>query len=84
MTDEQVKYLMMLKEFNSELMELNIKYSEEIERLNNIINKLERLVDDYAWNSYYFKCGNRYLKSEILNDIREIIEPKGSDSNVKD
>ena len=57
---------------------------EEIERLNNIINQLERLVDDYAWNSYYFKCGNRYLKSEILNDIREIIEPKGSDSNVKD
>ena len=45
---------------------------EEIERLNNIINQLERLVDDYAWNSYYFKCGNRYLKSEIFNDIREI------------
>lgn len=51
----------------------------EIKRLNNIIKKLERLVDDYAWNSYYIKCGNRYLKSEILNDIREIIELKGSD-----
>ena len=38
---------------------------------------IERLVDDYAWNSYYIKCGNRYLKSEILNDIREIIELKG-------
>ena len=47
---------------------------EEIERLNNIIKKLERLVDDNAWNNYYFKCGNRYLKSEILNDIREIID----------
>ena len=53
----------------------------EIERLNNIIKKLERLVDDYAWNSYYIKCGNRYLKSEILNDIREIIELKGDSSN---
>ena len=52
---------------------------KEIERLNNIIKKLERLVDDYAWNSYYIKCGNRYLKSEILNDIREIIELKGVD-----
>ena len=61
------------------LNDLVLKQKEEIERLNNIINELERLVDDYAWNSYYFKCGNRYLKSEILNDIREIIEPKGSD-----
>lgn len=54
----------------------------EIERLNNIIKKLERLVDDYAWNSYYIKCGNRYLKSEILNDIREIMELKGSNGAI--
>ena len=46
MTDEQLKYLMMLKEFNSELMELNIKYSEEIERLNNIINELEKYLNE--------------------------------------
>lgn len=52
---------------------------DKAERLNNIIKKLERLADDYAWNSYYIKCCNRYLKSEILNDIREIIELKGSD-----
>ena len=43
MSDEQLKYLMMLKEFNSELMELNIKYSEEIERLNNIIKNIENI-----------------------------------------
>lgn len=64
---------------NVELIDENKRLKEDIERLNNIIKKLERLVDDYAWNSYYFKCGNRYLKSEILNDIREIIELKGSD-----
>ena len=51
---------------------------KEIERLNNIIEKLERLIDDYSWNSYYYKCNGRYLKSEILNDIREIID-KDSD-----
>lgn len=60
-------------------LDLLEKRDKEIERLNNIIEKLERLVDDYAWNGYYIKCGNRYLKSEILNDIREIIELKGSD-----
>ena len=64
-------------ENNKLLREEVRKLKEEIEKLNNIIKKLERLVDDYAWNSYYIKCGNRYLKSEILNDIREIIELKG-------
>ena len=63
------------------IQELLEEKDKEIERLNNIIKKLERLVDDYAWNSYYIKCGNRYLKSEILNDIREIIELKGDSSN---
>ena len=64
--------------YSDEIDEIS-KLQKKLKRLNNIINELERLVDDYAWNSYYIKCGNRYLKSEILNDIREIIELKGSD-----
>lgn len=52
---------------------------KEIERLNNIIDKMERLIDNNGWNSYYYKCNGRYLKSEIINDMREIIDLKDSD-----
>ena len=70
MTDEQLKYAMMLKEFNSELMELNIKYSEEIERLNNIINELEKYLKEQKeiWVNDVF--------DEVFNKLQEL---KGSD-----
>ena len=47
MTDEQLKYLIMLKEFNSELMELNIKYSEDL----ILLRKQKKDSTDMVWSS---------------------------------
>ena len=49
---------------------------EEIERLNNIANKLDKLIEQYSKNDYYYKYNGKYLKSEIINDLKEL---KGSD-----
>ena len=74
MTDEQVKYLMMLREFNSELMNLNIKYSEEIERLNNITKEVREFIQE------------RY-DGEVLthtfdkDNVGELLEILGSDKD---
>ena len=38
------EYIENLTEFNHDLMDLNIKYSEEIERLNNKYNKAIELI----------------------------------------
>lgn len=45
MNDEMLKYILMMKEFNSELMELNIKYSEQIEKYKDIVLDLENERD---------------------------------------
>ena len=45
---------------------------EEIERLNNIINKLDKLIEQYSKNDYYYKYNGKYLKSEIINDLKTI------------
>ena len=81
MTDEQLKYLMMLKEFNSELMELNIKYSEEIERLNNIIKEVREYI--LTHKLYCFKYDEEELfeittDKKAKDELLEILD-KGSD-----
>lgn len=45
MNDELLKYISMMKTFNSELMELNIKYSDQIEKYEDIILDLENERD---------------------------------------
>lgn len=44
----------------------------ENERLNNIINKLDKLIEQYSKNDYYYKYNGKYLKSEIINDLKTI------------
>ena len=44
MENDVLKLISYYKTFNSELMELNIKYEEEIESLNRIIDELKELV----------------------------------------
>lgn len=53
------------------LNEMNILV-KEIERLNNIINKLDKLIEQYSKNDYYYKYNGKYLKSEIINDLKII------------
>lgn len=48
------------------------KLQSEIERLNNIINKIDKLIEQYSKNDYYYKYNGKYLKSEIINDLKTI------------
>ena len=45
MNDEMLEYISMMKQFNSELMELNIKYSDQIEKYKDIVLDLENERD---------------------------------------
>lgn len=54
---------------------------DENERLNNIINELDKLIEQYSSNNYYYKYNGKYLKSEIIENLKELL--KGSDSNDK-
>ena len=49
---------------------------DENERLNNIINELDKLIEQYSRNDYYYKYNGKYLKSEIINDLKELKENK--------
>ena len=64
---------------------------EEIERLNNIINELEKWLEVNLTNLEKEKANNTYdkgLKQGMLSNGRliknKLQELKGSDSNVKD
>lgn len=44
----------------------------EMERFKNIINELEKLIEQYSQNDYYYKYNGKYLKSEIIKDLKEL------------
>lgn len=49
-----------------------------ITNLQEKLNRIDKLINtDYGWVSYYYKYNNRYLKSEIKEDINNIL--KGED-----
>ena len=49
---------------------------KEITRLNNRINELDKLIEQYSRNDYYYKYNGKYLKSEIIEDLKELKEKK--------
>ena len=49
---------------------------KEIERLNNIINAISNILENYGRLEYYYKYDGKYLKSEIIKDLKECIELK--------
>ena len=52
--------------FNQELMKLNIKYSEEIERLNNIIKEVREYIVKYTDNTNFIEVP--------ANELLEILD----------
>ena len=70
MEDEIVKYIDMMKTFNSELMELNIKYSEQIEKYKDIVLALENERDILKSKLSETKADIHYLleKSRKVNE----------------
>ena len=67
-----------IKEFNEEkyveMLEDGALY-DYITNLQEKLNKIDKLINtDYGWVSYYYKYNNRYLKSEIKEDINNILQ----------
>ena len=57
-----------------------ISYLEkENKKMRSILEQIEKLLDQYSWNAYYYKCDsrNKYYKSEIINDLKELLEKGG-------
>ena len=59
-------------QFSNDLMDLNIKYAEEIEKLNKRINKVLEMLD----KPYYFN-----LRVSALRDIQEILKGEQDEDN---
>ena len=70
--DKVMQIIINLKKFNSDLMDLNIKYAEEIERLKDENEKLtkewlksqekRRKAIEYIKNNCYIETTNEYMK----------------------
>ena len=69
MSEDLVNIVMNIHQFNQDLTTLNIKYAEEIERLNNIIKEIRELVENGTdFKSIYFKKDEEDLWKVILSD----------------
>lgn len=81
MEDELIKYVAMMKEFNSELMELNIKYSDQIEKYKDIVLDLEnerdilksKLSETKADIKYLLENGegNGYIRNKYIRGDKD-------------
>ena len=51
-----------------------------ITNLQEKLNRIDKLINtDYGWVSYYSKYNNMYLKSEIKEDINNILKGDKND-----
>lgn len=68
--DKVMEIIMNLKKFNNDLMDLNIKYAEEIERLNNIINKAIEYIRKLEFESEELYDISEVARLELLNILQ--------------
>lgn len=48
---------------------------KQLDKYKNVIDKIDKLINtDYGLVSYYYKYNNKYLKSEIKEDINKLLE----------
>lgn len=42
----------------------------------DIINEIKEMIEQYSYNAYYYKCDsqNKFFKSEIINDLKKILD----------
>ena len=52
LNEKIVDLVLNIHHFNQDVMELNIKYTEEIERLNNIIKEVREVVEEKCKEEY--------------------------------
>lgn len=66
---EELKYTIPIVEHNKTIT----KHLKEIERLNNIINKIENFIEDRIDNYKYYECyETAHALETIRNDIKEL------------
>lgn len=55
------------------------KMYAENKMLHSIIKEVRELVEQYSWNTYYYQCpsSRRYFKSEIISDLKQILDKVG-------
>lgn len=58
------------------ILDEELELYDEVIRLNNILNELDKLIEQYSKNDYYYKYNGKYLKSEIIEDLKELKENK--------
>ncbi len=74
--DKVMQIIVNLKKFNSELMDLNIKYAEEIERLKERINNaLKYLKEECLFD------GKSYCSDLCYGDIPELVNILNGEKN---
>ena len=56
---------------------LSIETTKKLESAEKIINELSKIIEQYSKNEYYYKYDGKYLKSEIINDLKELKEKYG-------
>lgn len=68
-----------IEDLNKQLKRLskeNNYWKRKSNELNNIINELDKLIEQYSRNDYYYKYNGKYLKSEIIKELKELKENK--------
>lgn len=77
MNEKLMEFTMQIHQFNKEIMELNIKYCEEIERLKYIINEFDKLIENEINRS---KLEDNYTRVDVLEYcLATLKELKGSE-----
>ena len=84
--DDVEKIIMTKEDYDRNVEQLlydKINAEQEVERLNNIINELEKWLEeqrDYYYENYYYSDFNAYGSKcdDVLDKIKEL---KGSESN---
>ena len=56
---------------------LSIETTKKLESAEKIINELSKIIEQYSKNEYYYKYDGKYLKNEIINDLKELKEKYG-------
>ena len=57
------------------------KKEQENKRLHSIIKEVRKYIEKYEFE-LYFKNGKRIFKSEVLNDILEILDKDANNEKV--
>lgn len=69
---------------NNQAMQMEMaKTWDKLQQKENIIKEVRELLKRYQNNEYYYKYNGKYLKSEIKEDILEILDKENEENGRK-